>query len=669
MRFAIRRVRMDPRRQRGAHEAFAANRRAPMMLAIQGTPAGTTITLFVKPRPTLLLLAACTLAAYVGGGLGLAWWFNQKPHNRIHAADLMLPWRWSALRDLRGQMFCAQGVEALRRGEMGQGVFLVRRGLAEHPNDAPTRLVLAEAMVKIHDYEAVREAVLGQLAFPPVPRPLLELLVNEARRVDDAQTIAEAMTRAAAAPDMGALDHRWVQLRRAAALNELRQPAAALEVLADSALATTGDAAELRVDALCALGRADEAIALADKLPRAQPGEPERRLRLLARAQRHAGHRAESAAALRELIALNPAAPEPRIYAIEELWAAGMVDDARRELDSLLRHVSAQPGAVAQIVNRLADDDAPALLQRCIDEARALGQPVLQMLATLSLACVSVADWDGAERAFDAMFGAPRKFSEAELLSRTWLRAVIDAGRLETEQNNTNLRTALGGAPFALSSYVRTANGFARAERWEALQILAGAGLAQFRRSVTLNRRAEEARAKLATRPLSNSGNVAARPAGASRDGTGAPREDASTFTEPVRRGPDLAKLDAAKFNARINEHLQRGEWDAAADLITAVRWGEPPWFSQVAPELDWHEARIAFARDDRLRMLQAIGLALRQRRPDVERAIGFAREFARRGDLETAQMVAHKITEAVPESASAKRYLAELEQKGAPPK
>lgn len=644
MRFQLKFVHVEGRHE-SAVETYAATRRAPMTLALSGTPEGMLVSLFIKPRATLLALGAAAAIAYVGAGLGLSWWFARAPHNRIHVADVMLPWRWSTLRDLRGQMFSAQGVEALRRRDYAYGFFLVRRGLASHPDDAASRLALAEMLAKARDYEGVRQAVLPQLAFAPVPRPLLALLMTEALRVDDAATVAECGERLAANP-ASAADHQWLQLRRASALLALRRPADALTALADPAFQFSGDAADLKVAALCALERAPEAIALADALPRAHTGEPQRRFRLLARAYRHAGKSAELAGTLKDLIALEPSSVESRLFAIEQLWAGGLREEAQRELDALLRRVSAQPGAIAAIVGRLGDDAAPPLIQHCVNEARALGQPVEPMLSTLAMSCVVAADWAGAENAFAALFSTGRRLTEIEMHARDCLRATIDAGATGAAKANAELKTALDVNRLVLPSYLRTATGLALAGRWEAAQIVTEAALRYYPRSFELQRRAAEAREKAA----------------ASAKAAPKPVEAAAPMI--ANRGPDLSKLNAASFTARLNEHLERKEWDAAADLILAARRTEPAWFGAIAPELDWQEARVAFGREDRLRVTQMIGFGLKQNRREVERALGFAREYRALGNREAELALARKVSEIAPESAVAQRYLAELEGK-----
>lgn len=659
MRFAVQFVGPGSVRK-GGLEAYAAERRLPATLAIQDSPEGTQITLLIRLRAMLVALGGALLLAYAGGGLALAWWLRQKPHNRIQTADIMLPWRWGGLRDLRGQMFSAQGMEALRERRLGPGVFLLRRGLAARPDDPAARQVLAEALAGVRDYEGVREVVLGQLPFPPVPRALLEVLATEAARVDDFATLADALERVLASGAATPADRRWALIGRAEALLRLQRPQAALAVLSDPSLVAVGDIAELRVNALCALGRAPEAIALAAGLPRSQGGDRERQLRLLAWAHQAAGHRAELAAALAELIALQPTEFAPRLFAIKRLWAARMEAEAQRELDALLRRVSARPGAIVFVANELADDDAPALVQRCVDEASGLGQPLPPLLALLALAHVSTAQWDGAEQAFQAMFGATRKYSEAEIRSREWLRAVIDAGAVDSPKNNAELKTAVGGERFSLASYVRTARGYARAQRWEGLQTIAEAGLAHYRRSGELQRRADEARAQLGGRARAAAGRGEVAAAEATRvTAPGAP----AAGSPAAPRGPEVAKLDGAGFLARVAEHLAREDWDAAADLLAAARRVEPAWLREVEPECDWHDARIALAREDRLRAAQAIGFALKRARPDVERALALAREFEQRGNVDGARTVVRKVVEIAP-TPPARLYLAELEPK-----
>jgi hypothetical protein len=339
------------------------------------------------------------------------------------------------------------------------------------------------------------------------------------------------------------------------------------------------------------------------------------------------------------------------LFAIEQLWAANRRDEAQRELDALLRRMSSQQGAIATMVGRLGDDAAPPLIKRCIDEARALGQPVDPMLTMLAMSCVMAADWAGAEEAFAAMFETGRKLTEVELRARDCLRATIDAGALGTAKANADLKTALDLNRLVLASYNRTAAGLAAAGRWEAAQIVTEAGTKYYPRSAELQRRAAEARAKAATSAKA-AASVKAAPKPA----------EAATPSPIANRGPDLGKLNAASFTARLNEHLERKEWDGAAELILAVRRTEPAWFGAVAPELDWQEARVAFGRGDRLRVVQMIGFGLRRNHREVERALGFAREYRAQGIGDAELAVARKVIEIVPESAPAQRYLAELE-------
>lgn len=336
---------------------------------------GDVVTLAINVRPVLAVLAASAAGLYLAAGFGLAQWLGRNPYNRIGALDLLAPWRWSGLRALRGQAYSAQGRDELNAGRVAQGIFFIRLGLASQANDAVTRLALARLYAKANYYEGVRDVLRPQLAYPPATRAVLQLLADEAARVDDQATIAELAQGAAALPGLTAADRRWLQLRQAAALLALRRPEEALAVVSRVAMAAEVDVVEMRIVALAALGRGDEAVAAARTIPAAAAGQPQPALRLLALAQRAAGRRTDLAETLRELIARNPEVPEPRLFAMEEFWRAGEEAAAEREFEAYRRRFSTSPSGLADAARRLAAVGAASLVERCFDEARALGQP------------------------------------------------------------------------------------------------------------------------------------------------------------------------------------------------------------------------------------------------------------------------------------------------------
>jgi len=192
---------------------------------------------------------------------------------------------------------------------------------------------------------------------------------------------------------------------------------------------------------------------------------------------------------------------------------------------------------------------------------------------------------------------------------------------------------------------VRSAEGLARARRWEGVRLFAESGLRIYRHSARLQRLATEAREQLAAAPQLA---LASPP---------------SPLAVAAARDDELAQLTAAEFQARLDEQLRREAWDAAAELISAVRRIEPPWLATIASELDWQDATVACARGDRLRCVQMMGMALKRNRREVERALDFARKYRAAGQHEAALLVARKVVEIVPESGPAKRFLAELEK------
>jgi len=290
---------------------------------------------------------------------------------------------------------------------------------------------------------------------------------------------------------------------------------------------------------------------------------------------------------------------------------------------------------------RLAEAGALTLALVCLDEARALGQPVEHLWPVVLLAQIEAADWAGAERSFAAFFGVAHKSDDDELAMKDWFRAVLDAGR---GASGEALPAAMKRRPLALAAVRKTAQGFAVAGNPEAVRVTLDAGLAAFPSSADLRRRAMENRQKLATWKPARKAVVAVE-------------------ARPEPPGPDVSGLDAAQMTGRLEALLRNGEVNAGAALIAAVRRSEPDWLGDVQSELDWQEARIAFLREDRPLLTLLIGQNLRRHPTEEVRALDLARRYREEGDLVGARMVARKVAEILPDSEAARVFLEEIKR------
>ncbi len=611
---------------------------------------GDLVTLAIKVRPVLTTLAVCAASLYLAAGFGLAQWLGRSPYNRIGVTDLLWPGNWKALRGLRGEAYCAQGRDELNAGRIAQGIFYIRLGLVSHPNDASTRFALARIYAKAHHYTGVRDILLPQLAFPPANRPVLQLLLDEATQADDWTTVVAAAEQVAKHPGLTEPDRRWLRLQQARGLVTLRRAEDALVILNEPSWALAPDVMEWRVASLVQLGRAEEAVGLAQSLPRGPLGQTQTRLRILVITQRLAMRKVDMDQTLRELIELHPDVPEPRLFAMEQYWMAGETAAADREFEDYRRRFSMTPKSMSEATRRLAAVGAADLVERAFAEARALGQPVGSAWSLLVIAQIRAADWTGLERTFSLMFGADRPMSESEIATREWLRAVLLVGREEKAHSLDEWRTACAVGPFSLSTYQAVADGLARSGRWRSVLIAIEAGLRVFPQSEDLRRKMVEATEKtleLKPEPVTPlASNVPKREV---RDEVG------------VKRRTKIGELNARTFLAQLAGQTERREWEQAATFVSKVRSTTPMWWGEVAVELDWQEAKIASGLDDRQALIGHVLRGLRRNPPPVERALDFARDYAALGRLDDARQLTRKILEALPQSAVVRRYAVEI--------
>lgn len=256
------------------------------------------------------------------------------------------------------------------------------------------------------------------------------------------------------------------------------------------------------------------------------------------------------------------------------------------------------------------------------------------------------------------MFGEEKALPEAAAAARDWLRAVLNVSRDEQPVFLADLKAVLGVHRGTLTTYQFAAEGLARSGRWRAVQMVIEAGQRIFPYSEDLRHRAAEAAEKVAAlKPEAAVALPVMVAASAARDDEGAKREDAGS-----RRRASIGELGARTFQARISGMIERSEWEQAAAFVSEVRSTAPLWWEEVGREVNWLEARIAMGRGDRLAVIGLVTQGLRQNPPPVERALEFARDYLRQGQVDDARRLAGKVLEIVPHSWAAKRFIAEIE-------
>jgi len=555
--------------------------------------------LHLSVRGLLAWGALLALAAYfAGAALLLRRLERANPHNRVAYADLVTPSHWSDLDRLRGESLVLLGRDQLKRGEFAGGFGLLRLGLEKNPAAFDARLDVARLYAALRLRAQAEKLLLDGLAFGYPGRDYLEFafgLAADADRPADWAALAlrarETFT-ALRPEDRPAADSLWLDqqcvraLRAAGRVDEAR-------ALVDAAY-PEGHAfrREIAVLQLLETGRPAEAARFAEAWAAASPRAPEP-IRLLVRAHREAKDFPALDAALERLRDLDPAKPEPLLYALAQNRLAGREEAAQAALEELLfRHgatASVYTAAAAMLVE-LRQAEALDRLARELRERGLPPRPVLQ--ARLQLA-VARRDWprvlDRAEELRADRGPAPHDAQTAWLDTVTRLaRACLDPA----SGTQASLVEAVTDHPGTLRLYTLL------------LEALLDAGRpATARQILTLAEGPyQNARAILALRARVESALAAAAP--------------------PVQPTPAEPALELASFSAlsaAFEGRIQIKDTDGALGLLASARRNRPDWLTAHEPELDGLELPLRARGDDplRLQFLARSALARDPRAPD----------------------------------------------------
>lgn len=650
-------------------------------------------TLWLDGPRVLALLAALTVFSWFAGAGGLWWWLAQNPFNRVGYADLVCPWRWHRISDLRGQGYIAEGLDALARKRVNEALFNIRQGLARRPNDAEARLALAKLYAGAGSYPGLRDMMKPQLAHGPAPVKFSRLLIEAASKNDDQATVILACDNALAAKNLTADERGELLEDKARALLVQKKYPEAFAVLDLAGRNRSADWRRLRVNTLIAAGRAQEAL---QEVQSWRPGTlPEDvRQQLLATAARGAGRLDVMTAALNELKRLHPAAPEPWIEAIGHYLRANRPAEARSELEEFLRRYDSKPQLVARAEQVCTVAGSTELVQLCLDNARTYGRPLGSSYFNLALTQLGKSDIAAAEQSYAALLAEDRKERDrpAESMLETTGKAAQMGRRGERNLRGTVLATTnIRVVPSVMTDYLRTlldaviqpagdraeahcsvllnsrltlpgytgsADILSKVGHWPAVAAIARAGLTRFPDSVQLTAWAETAAEKIAATPrvetlLTTRAAPTPTITFAAKPKTAAPPPPESIY----------AAMPAEDFLAKLDGAMKRQAWSEAGDMLRGMNATGRTWPAAVETDLAWTAVRLAYEQDDKPDLIFQVSQRIRIRKNEVSRALDYARLYRDRGDTETARTIVGKILQEVPGYVAGREFLAKLNE------
>jgi hypothetical protein len=600
-------------------------------------------------RGVILWMIVGAFATYLLGAAAIFYRLETRSSvNRVAYLDLILPNRWDQLDRLRAEALVEQSREAFAAKRFGEGFTLLRMALARNPKDHATRLELARIHVAMRLYPQARKLLGDGRSIGYPGRAGIELalvLANDAGRPDESDAIIrETRERLQAAPDSPekTADLLWLNERTVVELNTAKKQA---EALAFAREHLPPDASLRRqITILNLLGQKDRSGALAEARAwhAAEPASAEP-LRVLALSSREAGDLDSMEDALAKLQALDPASPDPSLFAIGQYHLANQPARVSAVVDRLLFRHGASEEIYPALADKFAEMRREDLLDQLVSELRDRGlsaQPVLWARVQMASAA---ADWPGvvaASETFQAEAGPQLDAPRAKWLEITTrlAKACIDPG----DGVQSSVEESIATYPAALRFYEFMIESLLRADRpatARKILVLAEGPYPDSERFGDLRKRIDAAIA-------------ASTPAPA--------------VSLPTSINPDLVSEPA--FVAAVEARSREGRPVEALALFSTLRRIRPDWLADAEARVDAVELPLQARGNDLLRLQVLARSQLARDSLATRRLLKFARELHPEGRADAAILIVREILRRDPANEDALAQLSVWQPAGAQP-
>lgn len=565
---------------------------------------------------TVALLAV----AYVG--VGQQWYSLQhrRAHSTITRIDaLLLPFRWTQVREKIGRAEIAEGLDDLRAQRWGEGQVKLRAGLARAPHDPQARLELASLYSASGRRSAAMDLLMAELKYG---YPGREFLSGLFRIASDGEDYAQVITICdGLRTTVPASDRPWLLTEKLRALIAAGAYEQVIQTVDAEGSGANGDVREAKVLALQKLGRCDQALAYLEAWGEIKDANRVQLLRLRAQVAREGGRIDTMKSALTALRALAPAAPRVAIFSIVQEVLARRNADAAAGLEDYLWRFGGSSDNLLLAAAELDEAGAATLVQRCVDEAEAHGFPAIGYLQSLADAQVGAGDWVAAARTIAKLAALREKGDFSDHYFLLWMQRLI-AATSPGDGSQIALLEVLRDRPIGLRMYRRTCQVMIAAGHLDTAAKACALGQNAFPASRSLRELSGEiARCVAAQKPIK---------------------------TVPVVVEPGVP--DEASFFRQLAELTQAAKWDDAAALVQKVRAFQPDWsHRREAAVLDW-DMRIASRTDDVPELIGAARLFLTGSKERADRVLSLAEEVRRGGAKEHANTLVAEVLRRMPD-------------------
>lgn len=546
---------------------------------------GSSPRVVISVRGVLTWMLGLAFAGYLVGATALYFWFAQNPYNLVKWTDtLLMPLRWDHVRELRGRMMIAEGLDDLRAKRWGEAHMKLRVGLARAPAETRARLALAEFYNLANRRPDAIKLLAEGLKFGYPGRQYLGALSAMAVQSEDFET---ALAACDAVEPTDEEEREWLRAQKIGVLIAAKRAEEALALIDAQGEPATTQMREARVLALVETGRHDDAIAFLAQWREAVPANRAQVLRLQARAYREAGRNAEMAEALEGLRQLEPTEPRSYVYAIVQRFLAGERDGAAAGLEHFVRRFGSSSQSMALAASALVEAKALRLVERCAEVAQAHGFPAKYFRLALAQAQITAGEWWAAAVTLAELKPLLAGANATERFSYECMEKVVTLAREPSSAPESPLLDLLQQRPLPLSVYRQAAEALLRADRPAAAKSVMAMAERIYPVSATVARLRAEADEKLEAKTAASSA--------------------VAVVTLPATRPAETE----GEFFERLKTMEADGRWREMAEAVRRVRVSKPGWLARREAEVFEAQMRAAIQTLDTPELLAAARLYL----------------------------------------------------------
>lgn len=353
---------------------------------------------------------------------GILYWIrSSNKYNQVTYADVLAwPFQRARMRELTGQTLLAEAAEHLKRGRYAEGIHAARAGLAAYPYNYEMRLLLAHIYALTGQRTLALRTLKLSLGEPYPGRAYVAKVLAFAKTGHDYPHAVEFIDSSLTSieKERHSADVEWLQHQRLIALFDGGMYDQVIEATQGVKLDSASLHKEIRVRALLARGRLNDALELLESWRRSRPAEGGRYLPLLAEVYRKQGIEKSMLQTLDAFCAMTPDHPQPYVFRICMRLQFGTPVALESLLGEFMRRFGKSKESLFVLAKSVGEMGVIEIAAYCLKVAQSNHFDLFPFLVQYQVACLRGNRWDLAKAQLGTLAGM---IDPSDKKGRLWL--------------------------------------------------------------------------------------------------------------------------------------------------------------------------------------------------------------------------------------------------------